>query len=158
MGRPAALTLRQRWLLGGSRRSFGSPTSCSSPLSPCTRRWPTRAAASSTGSASGASTYATHRRAPRKPGYSPTMRIWWRSLVLFDVPIFKYVTAQLGSLGLLSLLLHVAPCFDWDNHQACFSNGGFSHTIGDPFGLSGSILQALDIQSPRRRPRRHCRV
>ena len=143
------LTPRQRWLLGGitplvwlANLLLLPAVAVYPPLANACGRFVDRFGVQ------GVDVRDSPPRPEGKPGYSPTMRIWWRSLVLFDVPIFKYVTAQLGSLGLLSLLLHVAPCFDWDNHQACFSDGGYSHAIGDPFGLSGSILQALDIPLP----------
>ena len=90
----------------------------------------------------------TPQRPEGKPGYSPTMRVWWRSLVLFDVPMFKFVTAQLGSLGLLGLLLYVAPCFDWDQHQECFADGSEWHMFGDGSGLAGLLLRALGFPLP----------
>ena len=83
-----------------------------------------------------------------KPGYSPTMRLWWRSLVLFDVPIFKFAMAQMGSLGLLAMMLYLAPCFDYDNHQECFASATTWHMIGDGGGLSGTLLGMLNVAIP----------
>ena len=34
-------------------------------------------------------------------GYSPSLRLWWRSLYLIEVPIFKFFTTQAGSIGLV---------------------------------------------------------
>lgn len=82
------------------------------------------------------------RRPEGKPGYSPTLRLWWRSLVLFDVPIFKFFTAQAGVLGLLWLLLYLAPCFDFDNHDECFPTRTVWHMIGDSDRL-GNLIQAV---------------
>ena len=31
-------------------------------------------------------------------GYSPYFCLWWRSFILFDVPLFKYAMAQIGCL------------------------------------------------------------
>ena len=75
------------------------------------------------------------RESPHCPeghrGYSPTLGVWWPSLVLFDVPAFKFAMAQLGSLGLLAILIFLAPCFDFNNHQQCFSDKTVWHMIGD---------------------------
>ena len=56
--------------------------------------------------------------------------------------------AQLGSLGLLALLLYLAPCFDFNNHQECFADHTTQHMIGSPSGLSGALLHAVGAQMP----------
>ena len=78
-----------------------------------------------------------------KPGYSNSMALWWRSLVLFDVPLFKFVLSQAGSLGLLGLMMYIGPCFDFNNHQACFPEHAVWHMIGDGSGVMGAMLRML---------------
>ena len=64
-------------------------------------------------------------------GYSPMLKLWWSDLILFDVPVFKYACANLGSLAMLYTIFYFAPCFDFDNHQECFGERTRNHMIGD---------------------------
>jgi hypothetical protein len=86
-------------------------------------------------------TWGTHGVDPRttplepagKRGYSPTLKLWWRSIFLIHVPAFKYFCAQGASVALLFLLTYVAPCLDFNNHDACFAGGGAGgadHVVG----------------------------
>ena len=87
------------------------------------------------------------RESPQRPegkrGYSPTLSLWWHSLILFDVPAFKFMVSQAGSAGLLVLLLYLAPCFDFDNHSVCFESESIWHMIGDGDDAVAQILKAL---------------
>ena len=79
-----------------------------------------------------------------KLGYSPTLRLWWRSLYLIEVPAFKYLTTQAGSLVLILILFWLAPCLDYNNHDVCFTPNTTEHMVGKgdvfsrllPFGTS----------------------
>jgi hypothetical protein len=44
-------------------------------------------------------------------GYSPTLRLWYPSLVLIDAPCFKFYATLAGSVESLLLLLAYASCF-----------------------------------------------
>ena len=63
-------------------------------------------------------------------GFSPTMQLWWRSLVLIDVPLFKFYGPQIGSAGLLVMMLWLAKCFEFDNTEQCFVERTREHMIG----------------------------
>jgi len=76
-----------------------------------------------------------------KKGYSPTMALWWRSLLLVDVPCFKYAMAQIGTVGMLGALLYMAPCFDFDNHQKCFIRDT-EHMVGDADDTLDHLVEA----------------
>ena len=63
-------------------------------------------------------------------GYSPTFKLWWRSLYLLDVPVFKFWLVQIFNIMLLATLLIVAPCVDiWNQHeeQSCFTDSNWDH-------------------------------
>jgi len=75
-----------------------------------------------------------------KKGYSPTMCLWWRSLLLVDVPFFKFAMAQLGTLGMLGFMLYMAPCFDYDNHQLCFQ-ADTEHMVGDADDMLDNLVE-----------------
>jgi hypothetical protein len=50
-------------------------------------------------------------------GYSPTLRLWYRSLIIIDDPCFKFYATLLGSLELLFLLLSYASTFKFDSEE-----------------------------------------
>ena len=78
------------------------------------------------------------------------MRLWWRSLVLFDVPVFKFVTAQVGSLGLLGFLLYLVGLHFWvfavlafHSHRMSVSGDHLNVAVPPAAGLTHSVIPAL---------------